>query len=45
MAKFSIDVNGVGDVQAKIKGLVKYRPMIRSCIVKSLADMSMVQYP
>lgn len=39
MAKFSIDVNGVGDVQAKIKGLVKYRPMIRSCIVKSLADM------
>lgn len=39
MAKFSIDVNGVGDIQAKIKGLTKYRPMIRSCIVKSLADM------
>lgn len=39
MAKFSIDVNGVGDIQAKIKGLTKYRPLIKSCIVKSLADM------
>lgn len=39
MAKFSIDMNGVGDIQSKIKGLVNYRPVIRSCIVKSLADM------
>ena len=37
--KFKIDVSGVDTVTARIKRLEGYKPLIRSCVTKSLADM------
>lgn len=39
MAKFKVDVEGVELVSARIRKIHGYKPMIRACVVKSLADM------